>query len=70
MVTLLSDEEKTVLQKYGVWQIKKMYGKDHYGVVRTTFLIDPEGKIRHIWNNVKVNGHIDEVKNRLKELQG
>jgi len=47
-----------------------MYGKDYYGVVRTTFLIDPEGKIRHIWNNVKVNGHIDEVKNRLKELQG
>jgi peroxiredoxin Q/BCP len=70
MVTLLSDEEKTVLEKYGVWQLKKMYGKDYYGVVRTTFLIDPEGKIRHIWNNVKVNGHIDEVKNRLKELQG
>ncbi len=69
LVTLLSDEEKTVLRKYGVWQLKKMYGKEHYGVSRTTFLIDTEGKIRFIWNNVKVNGHVDEVKSKLIELQ-
>lgn len=69
LVTLLSDEEKTVLQKYGVWQLKKMYGNEYYGVSRTTFLIDTDGKIRHIWNNVKVNGHIEEVKLKLAELQ-
>jgi peroxiredoxin Q/BCP len=67
-VTLLSDEEKTVLEKYGVWQMKKMYGKDYFGVVRTTFLIGPDGKIRHIWDKVKVAGHVDEVLNKLKEL--
>ncbi len=69
MVTLLSDEEKTVLQKYGVWQLKKMYGNEYYAVARTTFLIDPDGKIRFIWNNVKVNGHTDEVIDKLRELQ-
>ncbi len=70
MVTLLSDENKGMLEKYGVWQLKKMYGKDYYGVVRTTFLIDPDGKIRHIWKSVKVKGHIEDVKSKLKELQG
>ena len=69
-VTLLSDEEKTVMEKYGVWQLKKMYGKDYMGVVRTTFLIDPDGKIKHIWNNVKVAGHVEDVLMKLKELQG
>ena len=67
-VTLLSDEEKTVLEKYGVWQMKKMYGKDYFGVVRTTFLIGPDGKIRHIWDKVKVAGHVEEVLGKLKEL--
>ncbi|PKL15794.1 MAG: thioredoxin-dependent thiol peroxidase [Spirochaetae bacterium HGW-Spirochaetae-5] len=67
-VTLLSDEEKTVLEKYGVWQMKKMYGKDYFGVVRTTFLIGPDGKIRHIWDKVKVAGHVDEVLAKLMEL--
>ena len=70
MVTLLSDEEKTVLEKYGVWKLKKMYGREYYGVSRTTFLIDTSGKIVHIWENVKVKNHIDEVMNKLKELQG
>lgn len=69
-VTLLSDEEKTVMEKYGVWQLKKMYGKDYMGVVRTTFLIGPDGKIKHIWNNVKVSGHVEDVLIKLKELQG
>ena len=69
-VTLLSDEEKKVMEKYGVWQLKKMYGKDYMGVVRTTFLIGPDGKIKHIWNNVKVSGHVEDVLAKLKELQG
>jgi len=68
-VTLLSDEEKTVLQKYGVWQVKQMYGKEYYGVVRTTFIIGPDGKIKHIWNNVKVKDHVQNVLHKVKELQ-
>ena len=68
-VTLLSDEEKTVLEKYGVWQLKKMYGKDYFGVVRTTFIIDPVGKIKHIWNSVKVEGHIEDVLGKLREFE-
>ena len=69
-VTLLSDEEKTVMEKYDVWQLKKMYGKDYFGVVRTTFLIGPDGKIKHIWNSVKVPGHVEDVMLKLKEMQG
>jgi len=68
-VTLLSDEAKSVMEKYGVWQLKKMYGKDYFGVVRTTLIIGPDGKIKHIWNNVKVAGHIADVLGKLKELQ-
>jgi peroxiredoxin Q/BCP len=67
-ITLLSDSGKKVLKQYGVWQIKKMYGKESYGVVRSTFLIDPAGKIRHIWNKVKVEGHANEVLNMLKDV--
>ncbi len=67
-VTLLSDPEHKVLEMYGVWQLKKMYGREYYGVVRSTFLIDPDGKIAHIWRKVKVKGHVDDVINRLKEL--
>lgn len=69
MVILLSNEDKSVLEKYGVWQLKKMYGNEYYGVARTTFLIDPEGKIRQIWKNVKVAGHAEEVIECIKELQ-
>ena len=68
-VTLLSDEEKTVMEKYGVWQLKKMYGKDYFGVVRTTLIIGPDGKIKHIWNSIKVAGHIEDVLRKLKEIQ-
>ena len=68
-LNLLSDIEKDVLEKYGVWQKKKMYGKEYMGVVRSTFLIDPDGKIRHIWRKVKVKGHVDKVMQKLKELR-
>ncbi|MBP7735777.1 MAG: peroxiredoxin [Spirochaetes bacterium] len=67
-ITLLSDSDRKVLKLYGVWQIKKLYGKESYGVVRSTFLIDPEGVIRGAWEKVKVKGHVDEVFERLKEL--
>ncbi|NIS38530.1 thioredoxin-dependent thiol peroxidase [Candidatus Saccharibacteria bacterium] len=68
-VRLLSDPEHEVLQKYGVWQKKSMYGKEYMGVVRTTYLIDPEGKIRHIWPKVKVKGHADDVRQTIAEMQ-
>ena len=68
-VSLLADEGSRVCQKYGVWQLKKLYGKEYMGVVRTTFLIDPRGKIAHIWPKVKVNGHIGETLKKLSELR-
>lgn len=68
-VMLLSDPDKKMLEKYGVWQEKSMYGRKYMGVARTTVLIDPDGKVRHIWEKVKVKGHVDEVKKSLTELQ-
>ncbi|RDU62360.1 MULTISPECIES: thioredoxin-dependent thiol peroxidase [Helicobacter] len=68
--TLLSDTQKSVLKSYGAWGLKKLYGKEYEGVIRSTFLINPQGKIAYIWKNVKVKGHIAEVLAKLKELQG
>ncbi len=69
-VGLLADPEQQALEAYGVWQQKKMYGREYMGVVRSTFLIDPGGIIRHSWSKVKVAGHVDEVLAKLKELKG
>lgn len=68
-LTLLADEEKTVCKAFGVWQLKKFMGKEYMGVVRSTFIIDPIGTIVAKWEGVKVKGHIQEVKDKLKELQ-
>jgi peroxiredoxin Q/BCP len=68
-ITLLADVTTDVAQAYGVWQMKKNYGKEYMGIVRSTFLINPEGKIAHIWNNVKVAGHAQAVKEVLDSLQ-
>ena len=65
---LLSDEKKEVIEKYGVWQQKSMYGKKYMGIVRTTFIIDSSGKIRKIFPKVKVDEHNKEVIEALKEL--
>ncbi len=67
-VILLSDESKDVLKMYGVWKLKKRYGREYYGVERSTFLIDPEGVIRKVWRNVRVKGHVEEVLQALREL--
>jgi len=69
-ITLLSDENKEVLKAYGAWGLKKMYGKEYEGVIRSTFIINPEGNIVAEWKNVKVKGHVEKVKEKLKELQG
>lgn len=68
-INLLSDSEKIVLESYGVWKKKKMYGREYMGVERSTYIINPEGKIAHIWPKVKVSGHVDEVLKKLQELQ-
>lgn len=60
-IELLSDPEHEVMEKYGVWQLKKMYGREYMGVVRTTFLINPEGIIEEVWNKVKVKEHAKKV---------
>ena len=65
---LLSDEDKTVLEKYGVWKEKSMYGKKYMGIERTTFLIDAKGIVKKVFPKVKVSGHIEEVKKALKEI--
>ncbi len=59
--TLIADEDKKVCEKYDVWKEKSMYGRKYMGVVRTTYLIDPKGKIVHTWPKVKVKGHVDDV---------
>ncbi len=60
-VPLISDEERKILNAYGVWGEKSMYGKMFMGILRTTVLIDRRAKIARIWRNVKVDGHADEV---------
>ncbi len=68
-ITLLSDESTSMLGEYGIWQLKKNYGKEYMGIVRTTIIIDPQGIIKAIWKNVKVKDHAKEVMKRLQELQ-
>lgn len=65
---LISDESGKICEKYGVWQKKKLYGKEFMGIVRSTFLIDEKGKILKTWPKVKVKGHADEVLQAIKDL--
>ena len=67
-VTLLSDESKAAIEQYGVWQEKMMCGRKYMGVVRTTYLIDPQGSVAHRWDKVKTKGHAEAVKAKLAEL--
>lgn len=67
-VELVADEEKKVLEAYGVWTEKSMYGRKYMGVERSTFLIDKSGKISRIWRGVKVPGHATEVLEAAKAL--
>ena len=66
--TLLADIDKKVVQKYGVWQEKKLYGKTFMGIVRSTFIIDKTGTVRKKFVKVRVKNHIEEVLNALKEI--
>ncbi len=69
-ITLLSDPEHKVAEAYGAWQLKKNYGREYYGIVRSTFLIDPSGNIAFVWTKVKAKGHAEIVKTKLLELRG
>ena len=69
-ITLLADEEKTLCKSFGVWQLKKFMGREYMGVVRSTFLIAPDGTLAYKWEKVRVKRHVAEVKEKLQELQG
>ena len=60
-LALASDESTTMLEAYGVWKEKSMYGRKYMGVERTTFLIDADGRIARVWRKVKVPGHAEEA---------
>jgi thioredoxin-dependent peroxiredoxin len=65
---LLADADHDIAEKYGVWQEKSRYGRKYMGIVRTTYLIGPDGKVAKRWDNVKVEGHAEEVLQAVKEL--
>ena len=60
-VVLGSDEDGVVTEAWGVWVLKKLYGREYMGIERATFLIDGQGVVRRAWRNVKVKGHAEEV---------
>ena len=65
---LISDEDETVCKLFDVIQLKKLYGREYMGIVRSTFLIDKEGILRKEWRGVKVKGHANEVLEAVKAL--
>jgi thioredoxin-dependent peroxiredoxin len=69
-VGLLSDPEHKMMDKYGAWGTKNMYGKVTEGVIRSTVLIDPQGRVAFRWPNVRAAGHAEKVREKLKELRG
>jgi len=68
-VRLLSDPGHDAMKAYGAWGKKTMYGKTTEGVIRSTAIIDPEGKVAHHWPRVQAKGHAEKVLSKLKELQ-
>ena len=68
-ITLLSDESTQMMQEYGVWQLKKNYGKEYMGIVRTTLIINPEGIVKAVFEKVRVKEHVAKVKEELELLQ-
>jgi len=69
-VKLLSDPDKQLMEPFGAWGKKVLYGKESIGVKRSTFIIDPDGKVAHAWKSVKVKGHVDKVREKLIALKG
>jgi len=67
---LLSDPDKEAIRAYGAWGKKTLYGKEYEGVLRQTFLIDPEGRVAKVWRKVSPEGHAEEVAQALEALRG
>ncbi|GGD87846.1 thioredoxin-dependent thiol peroxidase [Paenibacillus nasutitermitis] len=65
---LLADTGHEVCELYGVWQLKKLYGREYMGLVRSTFLIDEKGKLSREWRNVRVKGHVQQVLEAARNL--
>lgn len=68
-IDLLSDPHHEVMEKYGAWGEKVLYGKRSMGIIRSTVLIDPAGKVAHHWPKVRAKGHADAVREKLAELR-
>ena len=66
---LLSDPDGKVIEKYGAWGEKNMYGKKSMGIVRSTVIVDPQGKVARVFPKVKVDGHVDAVLDAIKQLK-
>lgn len=66
---LLADTEHATIEKYGAWQLKKFMGRESMGVIRSTWLIDPQGKVHSVWSPVSVKGHADAVLSTLLSAQ-
>lgn len=64
---LLSDEDHAMAEAFGAWGIKKNYGKEYEGLIRSTFVVDEEGTIQHAWYNVRASGHADRVERELAD---
>ena len=69
-VRLLSDPDHGVMETYGAWGEKTLYGRVSLGVIRSTVLIDPEGRVAHHWKKVTAKGHAEKVREKLAALQG
>ncbi|WP_174299941.1 peroxiredoxin [Caulobacter sp. S45] len=69
-ITLASDEDGTMLERYGVWVEKSMYGRKYMGIERATFLIGADGSVKQVWRKVKVPGHVDAVLKAMRALAG
>ena len=67
-IKLLTDKDHELMAKVGAWGMKKMYGKDVEGVIRSTFIVGKDGKVEAVWNGVKVNGHVEKVYDTVKSL--
>lgn len=66
---LLADEDHRVSRMFGVWQLKKLYGREYEGIVRSTFLIDEEGRLQKEWRGIRVAGHVEKVLEALRDDQ-
>ena len=67
-IKLLTDKDHELMEKVGAWGMKKMYGKDVEGVIRSTFIVGKDGTVEAVWHAVKVKGHVEAVNDKVKSL--